>query len=198
MAPTNPYGWSKLMIEQILTDAAVARPDLHVALLRYFNPVGAHPSGRIGEDPFGIPNNLMPFLLQVAVGRLERLLVFGDDYDTSDGTGVRDYVHVVDLARGHLAALDGLSQRGPGTYTWNLGTGKGASVLEVHAALEAACGHSLPYEVVDRRTGDIAESRADPSKANAELGWFATRDLDEMCRDSWRWQSENLEGYRAD
>ena len=193
--PTNPYGWTKLMVEQILTDAAVSRPSLRVALLRYFNPAGAHPSGHIGEDPHGIPNNLMPYLLQVAVGRRDELLVFGDDYDTPDGTGVRDYVHVVDLARGHLAALEGVNQRQPGTWTWNLGTGTGASVHEVRAALEEACGQALAYTVTDRRAGDIAASVADPVKANDELGWHATLSLSDMCRDAWRWQSENPQGY---
>ena len=196
--PTNPYGWTKLMVEQLLTDAAVARPSLRIALLRYFNPAGAHPSGHIGEDPHGIPNNLMPYLLQVAVGRRDELLVFGDDYDTPDGTGVRDYVHVVDLARGHLAALDGLDRRAPGTSIWNLGTGAGASVHEVRAALESACGHPLAYRITDRRAGDIAASVADPTKANEELDWYAELGLSDMCRDAWRWQSDNPEGYPSD
>ena len=195
LGPTNPYGWTKRMVEQILTDAAIARPSLRVANLRYFNPIGAHPSGLIGEDPHGIPNNLMPYLLQVAVGRRDELLVFGDDYDTPDGTGVRDYVHVVVLARGHLAALQGLEQTEPGTRTWNLGTGRGASVHEVRTALEQACGRTLPFRVIERRAGDVTASVADPAKANAELGWTAALTLDDMCRDAWRWQSQNPDGY---
>ncbi|HDQ72657.1 MAG TPA: UDP-glucose 4-epimerase GalE [Chloroflexi bacterium] len=190
----NPYGRTKLMIEQILGDLHGADVEWNVALLRYFNPVGAHPSGRIGEDPHGIPNNLMPYIAQVAVGRLPRLRVFGGDYPTPDGTGVRDYIHVLDLARGHLEALDRL-QSGPGMVAYNLGTGRGYSVLEVISAFERAAGREIPYEIVDRRPGDAAECYADPGKADRELGWKATRDIDEMCADVWRWQSNNPNGY---
>jgi UDP-glucose 4-epimerase len=192
---TNPYGWTKVMIEQILRDVATARPDWRIALLRYFNPVGAHPSGTIGEDPSDIPNNLVPYIAQVAVGRLERLRVFGDDYDTPDGTGLRDYIHVEDLAAGHVAALDRLTRTDEPVSTWNLGTGQGTSVLEMLHAFEAAVGRELPYEVVARRPGDIAASYADPSRANAELGWKATRSVEQMCADTWRWQSQNPHGY---
>ncbi|MCE1174389.1 MAG: UDP-glucose 4-epimerase GalE [Propionibacteriales bacterium] len=194
---TNPYGRTKWMIEQILADAAAADPQLAVGVLRYFNPIGAHPSGRIGEDPRGIPNNLVPFVAQVASGRLAQLAVFGDDYDTEDGTGVRDYVHVMDLAAGHLAALDYLVDH-PGWNVWNLGTGHGASVLQVVHAYEQACGHPIAYAVKPRRPGDVAASFADPAKANRELGWQATRTLDEMCADTYRWQSANPNGYRTD
>ncbi|MFZ5872208.1 MAG: UDP-glucose 4-epimerase GalE [Actinomycetota bacterium] len=197
LSATNPYGWSKLMIEQVLRDVHVADNRWRVALLRYFNPVGAHPSGRIGEDPQGIPNNLVPFIAQVAVGRREKLNVFGGDYDTPDGTGVRDYIHVVDLAAGHLAALDALADRG-GCHAWNLGTGAGHSVLEVVEAFRRASGRDIPYEIVDRRPGDVAASFADPAKAEAELGWTAKLGLDEMCADTWRWQSANPEGYPED
>lgn len=197
LSATNPYGWSKLMIEQVLRDVHVADDRWRVALLRYFNPVGAHPSGRIGEDPQGIPNNLVPFIAQVAVGRREKLNVFGGDYDTPDGTGVRDYIHVVDLAAGHLAALDALADRG-GCHAWNLGTGTGHSVLEVVEAFRRASGRDIPYEIVDRRPGDVAASFADPAKAEAELGWTAKLGLDEMCADTWRWQSANPEGYPED
>jgi UDP-glucose 4-epimerase len=193
-AATSPYGWTKLMIEQILADLHVADDSWRVASLRYFNPVGAHPSGRIGEDPRGIPNNLVPFIAQVAVGRRDRLRVFGDDYDTPDGTGVRDYIHVVDLAAAHLAALQRLDEVG-GHHVWNLGTGKGHSVLEVVRAFEAASGRPVPYEVVGRRSGDIATCYADPSLANTELGWAADHSLDAMCTDAWRWQSQNPDGY---
>ncbi len=193
---TNPYGRTKWMIEQILADAAAADPQLAVGVLRYFNPIGAHPSGRIGEDPRGIPNNLVPFVAQVASGRLAQLSVFGDDYDTIDGTGVRDYVHVMDLAAGHLAALNYLTDHA-GWNVWNLGTGLGASVLAVVHAYEKACGHPIAYEVKPRRPGDVAASFADPGKANRELGWQATRTLDEMCADTYRWQSANPNGYRA-
>ena len=193
---TNPYGRTKWMIEQILADAAAASPELAVGVLRYFNPIGAHPSGRIGEDPSGIPNNLVPFVAQVATGRLDKLSVFGDDYDTPDGTGVRDYVHVLDLAAGHLAALDYLADH-PGWHVWNLGTGEGASVLEVVHAYEKACGHPIPYVVVARRPGDVAASYADPAKAAAELGWHAERGLDEMCADTQRWQAANPHGYEG-
>ena len=191
---TNPYGRTKLMIEEILRDVAVADPEWRIALLRYFNPVGAHPSGRIGEDPHGIPNNLVPYIAQVAVGKRPELLVFGGDYPTPDGTGVRDYIHVVDLALGHLKALERL-QAGPGVLTYNLGTGRGYSVLEVLAAFERACGRQLPYRIVERRPGDVPTSYADPSLANRELGWAARRTLDEMCADTWRWQSQNPNGY---
>jgi UDP-glucose 4-epimerase len=189
--PTNPYGWTKLMIEQILIDTQRAAPDWNVALLRYFNPVGAHPSGLIGEDPNDIPNNLMPYISQVAAEKLPLLRVFGDDYPTPDGTGVRDYIHVVDLARGHLAALDHL-ERAPGLHIWNLGTGRGISVLELVAAFERATSVRVPREVVGRRPGDVAETWAEVSKAERELGWRATLDVDAMCADSWRWQQYSL------
>ncbi len=192
---TNPYGWTKVMIEQILRDVAVADPEMRIALLRYFNPVGAHPSGTIGEDPQGIPNNLVPFIAQVAVGRREHLNIFGDDYDTPDGTGLRDYIHVEDLAAGHVAALNRLGQVDDAVSTWNLGTGHGTSVKEMLAAFSRAVGRDLPYQVAPRRPGDIAASYADPSRANRELGWQATRTVDDMCADTWRWQSGNPEGY---
>jgi len=195
---TSPYGWTKVMIEQILRDVAVAQPDWRIALMRYFNPVGAHPSGNLGEDPSGEPNNLLPYIAQVAVGRLERLRIFGDDYDTPDGTPLRDYIHVEDLAAGHVAALSRLAstdQAAGAVNTWNLGTGKGTSVFEMLHAFERAVGRTLPYEVVGRRAGDIAASYADPARANAELGWSATRTIDDMCADSWRWQSRNPDGY---
>jgi UDP-glucose 4-epimerase len=194
LSATNPYGRSKLMIEDILRDLYVADHSWNIALLRYFNPVGAHPSGRIGEDPRGIPNNLLPFIAQVAVGRLERLSVFGGDYPTPDGTGVRDYIHVVDLALGHIAALQKLAQK-PGVAAYNLGTGQGYSVLEMVAAFERACGKPIPYQIVGRRPGDIAETYADPSWALRQLGWSARLGLDEMCADVWRWQSQNPNGY---
>jgi UDP-glucose 4-epimerase len=192
--PTNPYGWTKLMIEQILIDIQHANHEMNVGILRYFNPVGAHPSGMIGEDPSGIPNNLMPFISQVAVGKLEKLYVYGDDYDTIDGTGVRDYIHVVDLAKGHLAALDKLLSN-PGVCIYNLGTGRGISVFELVKAFQAASNKEIPYEIVGRRAGDIAESYADPRKANIELGWKAELGIEEMCVDTWRWQSANPDGY---
>jgi UDP-glucose 4-epimerase len=192
---TNPYGWTKVMIEQILRDVAVPQPSWRIALLRYFNPVGAHASGTIGEDPSGIPNNLMPYISQVAVGRREKLRIFGDDYDTPDGTAVRDYIHVEDLAAGHVAALARLSSTDRAVSTWNLGTGTGTSVFDVLHAFERAVGRKLPYEVVERRAGDIAASYADPGRANAELGWTATRTIDDMCADSWRWRSQNPNGY---
>ena len=192
---TNPYGWTKVMIEQILRDVAVADPRWRIALLRYFNPVGAHPSGRIGEDPTGVPNNLLPFIAQVAVGRREKLAVFGDDYDTVDGTGVRDYIHVDDLAVGHVAALDAIARLDRPVSTWNLGTGEGTSVLQLLHAFERACGRQLPYEVVARRAGDVAASYADPALAERELGWRATRTLDDICVSSWRWQSQNPNGF---
>jgi len=194
LSATNPYGRSKLMIEEILRDLHVADAAWNIALLRYFNPVGAHASGRIGEDPSGIPNNLLPYIAQVAVGKLPYLRVFGGDYPTPDGAGVRDYIHVVDLALGHLKALDKLAQN-PGVVTYNLGTGRGYSVLEMVAAFEKACGRAIPYQIVDRRPGDIPTSYADPSLAAAELGWRAVRDVDAMCADAWRWQSQNPHGY---
>jgi UDP-glucose 4-epimerase len=194
LSATNPYGRSKLMIEQILGDLHRSDPQWSISILRYFNPVGAHPSGEIGEDPNGIPNNLMPYVAQVAVGRLPEVRVFGDDYPTPDGTGVRDYIHVVDLALGHLAALDRLEQ-GPGLAAYNLGTGRGNSVLEVIRAFERASGRKIPLRVVERRPGDVPTSYADPGKAKAELGWQATRTLDDMCADTWRWQSQNPNGY---
>ena len=184
---TNPYGWTKYMIEQILTDAAAADPAMSVVLLRYFNPIGAHESALIGEKPNGIPNNLMPYITQVAVGKLERLRVFGNDYPTPDGTGVRDYIHVVDLAKGHLAALR-YSVEHAGTEIINLGTGTGYSVLDVINAFEKANGIRIPYEIAPRRSGDIATSYADPSKAHRLLGWTAEKTLEDMCRDSWRWE----------
>ena len=192
---TNPYGWTKVMQEQVFRDAAVADPSLRIALLRYFNPVGAHPSGTMGEDPSGLPNNLMPFIAQVAVGRRERLGVFGGDYPTVDGTGVRDYIHVEDLAAGHIAALHRITRTDEAVSVWNLGTGQGTSVLQLLHAFERACGRTLPYEILPRRPGDIAESYADPSRAHAELGWRAVRTIDDMCVDTWRWQSQNPEGY---
>lgn len=194
---TNPYGWTKVMQEQILTDVATAAPQMRIALLRYFNPVGAHVSGTIGEDPSETPNNLMPYLAQVAVGRRDRLSVFGDDYDTPDGTGVRDYIHVEDLAAGHVAALEALTTTAEAVNVWNLGSGHGTSVLELLHAFEKAVGRELPYEIVPRRPGDVASSYADPSKANRELGWRTTRSVEEMCADTWRWQSQNPDGYNV-
>ena len=194
---TNPYGWTKVMIEQVLRDVAAADDGWRIALLRYFNPVGAHPSGRIGEDPSGFPNNLMPFVAQVAVGRREKLSIFGDDYDTADGTGVRDYIHVEDLAAGHLAALERIAAARDPLSVWNLGTGQGASVLDVVKAFERASGRPIPYEICPRRPGDLAANWADPVKANRELGWTATRTLNDMCADMWRWQSQNPDGYPA-
>ncbi|EGV30025.1 UDP-glucose 4-epimerase [Thiorhodococcus drewsii AZ1] len=191
---TNPYGRSKLFIEEILRDLWTSDPDWSVSLLRYFNPVGAHPSGLIGEDPSGIPNNLMPYIAQVAVGKLPELSVFGNDYPTPDGTGVRDYIHVVDLARGHLAALHRL-QGGPGVMTHNLGTGQGYSVLEMIAAFERASERPIPYRIVERRAGDIATCYADPGRAREELGWQAEYGIDAMVADTWRWQSMNPRGF---
>lgn len=191
---TNPYGWSKLMNEQILTDIFTSDPAWSIALLRYFNPIGAHHSGRIGEDPSGIPNNLMPYISQVAVGRLKELHVFGDDYDTVDGTGVRDYIHVVDLAKGHVAAVQYVLEK-QAVEAINLGTGVGCSVLELVAAFEAASGRPVPYVIDDRRPGDIAACYADPAKAKSLLGWTAEKNLQDMCEDSWRWQSRNPNGY---
>lgn len=192
--PTNPYGRSKLMVEEMLRDLAASDPRWRVAILRYFNPVGAHPSGTLGEDPHGIPNNLLPFITQVAVGKRPRLSVFGDDYPTHDGTGVRDYIHVVDLAEGHVAALRYLQDHA-GVHTWNLGTGQGYSVLDMIKAFEAASGVSVPYSVAGRRAGDIAVCYSDPSKALAELGWRAKRGLDQMMADAWRWQQNNPDGF---
>lgn len=194
--PTNPYGRSKLMVEDMLRDLAVSDPRWRIAILRYFNPVGAHESGLIGEDPNGIPNNLLPYIAQVAVGKLPELAVFGNDYPTPDGTGVRDYIHVVDLAEGHLRALEALHTC-TGTHVWNLGTGHGYSVLAMIRAFEAASGQRVPYRVVPRRPGDIATCYADPSKAARELGWKARRGLPEMMRDAWRWQSTNPNGFNA-
>jgi UDP-glucose 4-epimerase len=193
---TNPYGRTKEQIEDILSDLAAADPRWSIALLRYFNPVGAHESGLIGEDPTGIPNNLLPFVAQVAVGRREKVMVFGNDYPTPDGTGVRDYIHVMDLAAGHLAALGYLSNKA-GVFRWNLGTGRGSSVLEVIEAFGTAAGHPVPYEFAPRRPGDAAVSYADPSAALADLGWSAHRSLAQMCEDHWRWQSRNPQGYAA-
>lgn len=194
LSATNPYGRTKLMIEEMLQDVAAAEPSLRVCLLRYFNPVGAHISGMIGEDPDGIPNNLMPYIAQVAVGRLAALNIFGSDYPTPDGTGVRDYIHVVDLAKGHVAALKKL-QSGAGIYTYNLGTGIGYSVLDVLHAFEKACGKTLPYVLAPRRPGDVAACYADPEKAARELGWRAEYGIERMCEDAWRWQSKNPDGY---
>ncbi|MBD1576605.1 MULTISPECIES: UDP-glucose 4-epimerase GalE [Vibrio] len=191
---TNPYGRSKLIIEECLTDFQKVNPDWSITLLRYFNPVGSHPSGRLGEDPQGIPNNLMPFVSQVAVGRREFLSVFGSDYPTVDGTGVRDYIHVMDLSDGHLAALNHVGKKA-GLHIYNLGTGNGNSVLEMVAAFEKASGKPVPYKLVERRPGDIAECWADPAKAKADLKWQATRTLDDMTQDTWRWQSNNPNGY---
>ena len=192
---TNPYGWTKLMCEQILRDLHKSDPQWRIALLRYFNPVGAHASGRIGEDPNGIPNNLLPFVAQVACGRLPRLRVFGNDYPTPDGTGVRDYIHVVDLALGHLAALRRLAGSAPELLTVNLGTGRGYSVLEMVRAFEKASGREVPYEIAPRREGDVATCYADPRRAAALLGWRAERGLETMCADAWRWQSQNPHGF---
>jgi UDP-glucose 4-epimerase len=194
LACTNPYGRTKSMIEDILRDIHVADPSWNIALLRYFNPVGAHESGRIGEDPNGIPNNLMPYISQVAVGKLKKLAVFGNDYPTPDGTGVRDYIHVVDLALGHLRALEKLEEN-PGVVTYNLGTGHGYSVLDMVKAFEKASGRKVAYTIAPRRPGDIAQCYADPSLAERELGWKALRGIEEMCTDTWRWQSQNPRGY---
>ncbi|WP_127555544.1 UDP-glucose 4-epimerase GalE [Saccharospirillum alexandrii] len=195
LSATNPYGRSKLMIEDILRDLHASDPEWQVALLRYFNPVGAHESGTIGEDPNGIPNNLMPFITQVAIGKREALSVFGSDYNTPDGTGVRDYIHVVDLAKGHVQAIEKLNSN-PGCVAYNLGTGVGYSVLDMVKALEKASGCEVPYKLVDRRPGDIACCYADPAYAEQELGWRAERGLEDMMADSWRWQSQNPEGYQ--
>ena len=192
--PTNPYGMSKLMVERILQDLVVAEADFSVALLRYFNPIGAHESGLIGENPSGIPNNLLPYVTQVAIGKLAQLSVFGSDYPTVDGTGVRDYIHVVDLAKGHLAALDYL-KGAVGCHVWNLGTGQGYSVLQIIEAFEKATGVSVPYKLVERRAGDIAECWSNPAKAKDELGWEAAYGLEDMMRHSWKWQKGNPEGF---
>lgn len=191
---TNPYGWTKLMNEQILADASKADPNLSVVLLRYFNPIGAHESGRIGEDPAGVPNNLFPYITQVAVGNLQQLSVYGDDYDTVDGTGVRDYIHVVDLARGHVSALN-YAYGATGCEIVNLGTGTGYSVLEMVKAFERVNGIAVPYKIVDRRPGDVAECYANAEKAEKLLGWKAEKTLDDMCRDAWNWQKNNPNGY---
>ena len=192
---TNPYGWTKSMLEQILTDLHTADSEWKVILLRYFNPIGAHESGRIGENPKGIPNNLVPYITQVAVGKLESLGVFGDDYDTPDGTGVRDYIHVVDLAIGHVKAIEKMAKIQDGVLIYNLGTGIGYSVLDIVKGFEKAVGQPIPYTIKPRRPGDIATCYADPSLAKKELGWEAVRDLNKMCEDSWRWQKNNPEGY---
>ena len=191
---TNPYGWTKWMIEQILTDLHTADPEWNVVLLRYFNPIGAHQSGLIGEDPKGIPNNLVPYVAQVAVGKLKAVQVYGNDYNTPDGTGVRDYIHVCDLATGHVAALNWMNGR-EGVEVFNLGTGKGTSVLEVIAAFSKACGKELPYVIRERRAGDIAANWGDASKAERMMDWKAQYDIDDMCRDSWNWQSHNPNGF---
>ncbi len=193
---TNPYGWTKWMQEQILTDIHTADPEWNVILLRYFNPIGAHKSGLIGEDPKGIPNNLLPYVAQVAIGKLPEINVFGDDYDTPDGTGVRDYIHVVDLARGHVKAIERFAKK-DGVFICNLGTGHGYSVLDVIHAFEKACGKKLPYVIRERRPGDIATCYSSPAKAEKELGWTAEYDLEDMCRDSWNWQQKNPNGYNS-
>ncbi|MCH3967631.1 MAG: UDP-glucose 4-epimerase GalE [Atopobiaceae bacterium] len=191
---TNPYGWTKWMIEQILTDLYTADPEWDVVLLRYFNPIGAHESGLMGEDPKGIPNNLVPYVAQVAIGKREYVRVYGDDYPTPDGTGVRDYIHVMDLASGHVAALAWMNGKA-GVEIFNLGTGKGSSVLEVIKAFSKACGKDLPYKIEPRRAGDIAENYGNCDKAAREMGWHARYDIDDMCRDSWNWQQKNPDGY---
>ncbi len=196
LSTTNPYGATKLMIEDMLRDIALSDSSMNVAILRYFNPVGAHSSGLIGEDPNDIPNNLMPYVSQVAVGKLEQLSIFGDDYDTHDGTGVRDYIHVVDLAQGHVKALEKL-ETNCGLVTYNLGTGNGYSVLDMVKAFSQASGQAIPYKIVDRRPGDVAKCYADPTKANIELGWKAKYGIKEMCEDAWRWQSKNPNGYKC-
>ena len=192
---TNPYGWTKVMMEQIFRDICVAQKDWNVVLLRYFNPVGAHESGRIGEDPTGVPANLLPFVSQVAVGMRPQVKVFGNDYPTPDGTGLRDYIHVVDLAIGHLKAVEKLTAK-PGLVVYNLGTGNPSSVLDVIRAFEKASGMKVPFEIVARRPGDVAASYANPAKAQAELGWKAVRGLDQMCADAWKWQSANPKGFQ--
>lgn len=197
LSTTNPYGSTKLMIEDILRDIAKANTSFNIAILRYFNPVGAHESGLIGEEPNGIPNNLMPYITKVAVGKLKELSIFGDDYNTHDGTGVRDYIHVVDLAKGHIKALEKLKTN-CGLVTYNLGTGNGYSVLDMVKAFSKASGQEIPYKIVDRRPGDVAMCYADPTKANNELGWKAEFGIDRMCEDSWRWQSNNPNGYEEE
>ena len=197
LSTTNPYGATKLMIEEMLRDIAASDSSFNIAILRYFNPVGAHESGLIGEEPNGIPNNLMPYITKVAVGKLKELSVFGGDYDTHDGTGVRDYIHVVDLAKGHIKALDKLNTN-CGLVTYNLGTGNGYSVLDMVKAFSKASGQDIPYKIVDRRCGDVAKCYADPTKANNELGWKAEFGIDRMCEDSWRWQSNNPNGYEEE
>jgi len=194
---TNPYGWTKSMLEQILSDMQKADPEWNVILLRYFNPIGAHESGLIGEDPKGIPNNLLPYVAQVAIGKLKEVGVFGDDYDTPDGTGVRDYIHVVDLAKGHVLALDQIKENA-GCKVYNLGTGQGYSVLDVIHAFEKACGHEIPYAIKPRREGDIATCYSESKKAKEELGWEAQYGIDEMCASSWKWQSMNPNGYESE
>ncbi|MCR4952240.1 MAG: UDP-glucose 4-epimerase GalE [Solobacterium sp.] len=194
---TNPYGTTKAFTERILMDCSKADPSLNIAILRYFNPIGAHPSGLIGEDPNGIPNNLVPYIAKVAVGKLEKIHVFGNDYPTHDGTGVRDYIHVTDLAKGHVCAIEKLARK-PGLVIYNLGTGHGYSVLDVIHAFEKACGKELPYVIDPRRPGDIAECWADPSKAEKELGWKAQYGIEEMCADTWKWQSGNPDGYNTE
>lgn len=189
---TNPYGQTKFMLEKILTDIADAEPEWSVTLLRYFNPVGAHESGTIGEDPQGTPNNLLPFVSQTAVGKYEKVMIYGNDYDTPDGTGVRDYIHVVDLAKGHVAALKNDTK---GTTVYNLGSGKGTSVLEIIHAFEKAAGREIPYEITERRPGDVGACYADPAKANSELEWHAEKSIEDACRDSWKWQEQNPNGY---
>lgn len=194
---SNPYGWTKYMSEQIMRDMAFADKDWAVALLRYFNPIGAHPSGLIGEDPRGIPNNLMPYISQVAIGRRKELSVFGDDYDTHDGTGVRDYIHVVDLARGHVAAIEYMQKNHRGESVFNLGTGTGYSVLDMVRAFSRVTGREIPYKIVDRRPGDLATVYSSPDKSAELLGWKAQYTLDDMCRDAWNWQSKNPMGYEG-
>lgn len=190
---TNPYGWTKFMIEQMLQDVTVAIPNFKATILRYFNPIGAHDSGLIGEDPHGVPNNLLPYIAQVAIGKRTSVQIFGNDYETVDGTGVRDYIHVTDLARGHVAALEHMQS---GAHVYNLGTGKGTSVLELITAFEKASGQKISYTVTDRRPGDIASCYADATKAKHELGWQTAKSIDDACRDSWRWQSQNPNGYQ--
>lgn len=194
LSVSNPYGRTKLIIEDMLRDIYKADNSWDIALLRYFNPIGAHKSGEIGENPNGIPNNLLPYVAKVAAGELEAVNVFGDDYDTPDGTGVRDYIHVVDLAKGHIKALEKLSSH-PGLVTYNLGTGKGYSVLEIIRSFEKACGKKIPYNITERRPGDIDMCYANPDKAREELGWEAKMDIAEMCEDAWRWQSKNPKGF---
>lgn len=193
---TNPYGWTKSMLEQVLTDLQTAEPEWNIVLLRYFNPIGAHESGLIGEDPNGIPNNLMPYITQVAAGRREELSIYGDDYDTPDGTGVRDYIHVVDLARGHVRALEAIGRK-CGLAVYNLGTGRGCSVLEVVKAFEKVNGVRIPYRIRERRAGDVAVSYSNPEKAERELGWKAQYDIADMCRDAWNWQRRNPDGLKG-